>query len=321
MCCKNTTRSNMSKLLSATASAFVPRPATTAATTAPAAASAVAPATSQPADQPRAPVKTAKPAVRKPRPRRRPPAAAAASDKSQPRIVKPVIEQKVDFPKSEIKLQVAKRVPKPHSRLAQEIAEKLTRDEYECAICYERLGRRAKIWSCEKCFMILHLSCVRTWSLSGPNGHDILTRKWLCPGCLHQKEDVPSVYTCFCGNTVDPPFNSYLTPHCCSMTCGKSRAAECPHPCNLPCHPGSCPPCPALGSLKHCPCKAISYRLRCGEEESKPRVCDGPCNALLSCNNHRCPQKARRRAHTLITCARACMPRRCRIHRRPPTDG
>ena len=32
------------------------------------------------------------------------------------------------------------------------------------SICLQRIGRRGKIWSCDRCFIIIHRSCMQNWA-------------------------------------------------------------------------------------------------------------------------------------------------------------
>jgi len=173
------------------------------------------------------------------------------------------------------------------SNLAREIASQLLADTYECSICKDVIGRRGKVWSCPRCFIIIHLSCIQKWAkMKSENDSGFLS--FLCPGCTLEITEKPAQYHCFCSQTVEPNFNAFITPHSCGLTCSRSRGVTCPHPCTLPCHPGPCPPCAALGPLASCPCGRTTFRLRCGEQERKGQTCGSPCSKLLSCGTHKC---------------------------------
>jgi transcriptional repressor NF-X1 len=52
----------------------------------------------------------------------------------------------------------------------------------------------------------------------------------VCPQCRNETKGMPNKYTCFCGNTKDPDYSDYLTPHSCGNVCGKKReGTQCPH--------------------------------------------------------------------------------------------
>lgn len=48
--------------------------------------------------------------------------------------------------------------------LARSISNSLLNNTYECMICYEVVGRRDDVWSCNTCYKVMHLSCVRAWA-------------------------------------------------------------------------------------------------------------------------------------------------------------
>ncbi|KAJ6120443.1 hypothetical protein N7523_004723 [Penicillium sp. IBT 18751x] len=66
----------------------------------------------------------------------------------------------------------AKLPPKSHKvttkstagDIATRIHEDIAHNLYECPICTSELGRRSKVWSCELCWTVFHLSCIKKWS-------------------------------------------------------------------------------------------------------------------------------------------------------------
>ena len=166
------------------------------------------------------------------------------------------------------------------------LTDALTKQTHECMICCDTVRRKHAVWSCQRCFAILHLGCTKTWAKK------VLTTgvSWRCPACQHAYEDVPREYVCFCGNTVDPPINRYLVPHACDQTCKRERdaALHCPHPCLEPCHPGPCAPCTAT-QIAFCYCGKQEYSLRCTDPSRIQGIsCQLVCDKLLSCGVHRC---------------------------------
>lgn len=189
-------------------------------------------------------------------------------------------------------LKNSKKVKKAiegHSQLTSHMITQLMNDSYECIVCNqkslelgfivsfqvccERVGRKANIWNCSKCFRIFHVSCITKWSRSSlREGGNYPTQnkktfsfqfffiplifspgRWLCPGCRAEANSPPES-SCFCSKARNPPFDPYMLPHSCGEECGKLREGNCPHPCVLGCHPGPCPDCSAMGPLKECYC-------------------------------------------------------------------
>jgi hypothetical protein len=142
-----------------------------------------------------------------------------------------------------------------HSTLAKEIATRLLKDSYDCLICTKRVRSRDSIWSCGRCFVILHQHCIQQWFRTkaadgkanpddGDGDGDSAAAqqrqiRWSCPQCNLVHDTPPKPYLCHCGKVQDPPFNGFLAPHSCGSQCGRERGSGCPHPCILICHPGS----------------------------------------------------------------------------------
>ena len=161
------------------------------------------------------------------------------------------------------------------------LTEQLCKGEYECMVCFDRLGKRAVIWNCTNCFAIFHIGCIKKWSNASSEGDS-----WACPGCRYEFKGKVKA-TCFCGKMAKPKYDPFLVPHSCGEVCKRKRGGNCPHKCTQICHPGSCPPCPAMGPKKKCFCSKTVYRLRCGEED-EGKSCGQTCGSLLNCTLHRC---------------------------------
>ena len=167
------------------------------------------------------------------------------------------------------------------------LVNELKSGNYECMICYDKIGKRANIWSCSSCYALFHIGCINKWSHSENNQQESQT--WHCPGCRSENKG-KAKSKCFCGKVVKPKFDAYLTPHSCGDPCHRKReGTSCPHMCTLICHPGPCPPCPAMGKLLHCFCKKSTYRLRCGENDPG-KCCGSICDKTLNCGIHKCKQ-------------------------------
>lgn len=162
----------------------------------------------------------------------------------------------------------------------------------ECLICLTPIYIKSAIWSCERCYIECHLSCMKTWILKQNGIEDPKKAKQLksysfgCPHCayIYNMTGMPKYY-CYCGKTKDPEFNSYLEPHTCDQVCGKKRGDDCPHPCPKKCHKGACPPCNQLTGARPCFCGKTSVNKPCSD---KNRSCGQICEKMLNCKKHFC---------------------------------
>lgn len=150
------------------------------------------------------------------------------------------------------------------------LIDQLKKNKCECMVCYSVIRNDKQIWSCECCFHIFHLSCIKKWALSPAAKIAENSPKWRCPGCQTIFDAVPNKYVCFCGKKTNPekenrPFYQLkLIPHSCNEVCAKSLATsgqleglECKHKCTDICHPGPCHPCEALVN-RTCNCQSFS---------------------------------------------------------------
>lgn len=188
------------------------------------------------------------------------------------------------------------------TELATKIINDLIRSKYDCVVCFAPIKRHVAVWSCNKCYSVFHIFCVKKWSQSStsapPQGKGFDKLQWSCPKCRAPQSGRPESH-CFCGKTRDPAFDPFVIPHSCGEPCKRLRAVSpvadssagtidpCPHPCALLCHPGPCPPCSALGATKRCFCGRTDYRLRCGLPDPG-RSCSQPCRKQRSCTRHSC---------------------------------
>ncbi|XP_071786319.1 NF-X1-type zinc finger protein NFXL1-like [Asterias amurensis] len=164
-----------------------------------------------------------------------------------------------------------------------------------CLVCIGKVKRLDAIWTCSKCYCVLHLPCVQKWAKEGAlqmQNDDTSTKKssvWSCPKCRYEQPifAIPKRYSCFCAKVIDPPFHPWLSPHTCGQTCERPLRPECGHKCLLLCHPGPCPPCPKMvRSACHCQRQQPQPR-RCS---SKTWSCGQTCGKVLSCGQHSCQQ-------------------------------
>lgn len=195
------------------------------------------------------------------------------------------------------------RVPPPKSTatdIATRTHEDIANGIYECAICTSEVTRKSRVWSCKTCWMVFHLSCVKTWSKNessvatqraGSDGDIPMPRQWRCPGCNLPKDAVPSSYHCWCEKELDPRPISGLPPHSCGQSCGRSRLLpkSCPHPCDRTCHAGPCLPCMHKGPTQTCFCGKKSITRRCIDTNYDTGwSCGEICGDLLPCGEHTC---------------------------------
>lgn len=163
----------------------------------------------------------------------------------------------------------------------ERLTEQLNRGQLECLVCCDYIRQNDSTWSCNNCYHVLHLKCIKKWaeSSNGDNG-------WRCPACQNSNDNIPDNYLCFCGKRRDPEWNRHDTAHSCGDICGKLRTKNnCSHKCTLQCHPGSCPTCIAMVTRK-CGCGKISQSLKCSTETQV--ICGDVCGKLLNCSNHYC---------------------------------
>ncbi|KAE8146222.1 hypothetical protein BDV25DRAFT_162931 [Aspergillus avenaceus] len=182
--------------------------------------------------------------------------------------------------------------------IATRIHEDIANTLYECPICTGELGRRSRVWSCELCWTVFHLSCVKKWSKNEgaaaqdasrrQDGEASAPRAWRCPGCNLPHEIFPTGYHCWCEKEVDPRPLPGLPPHSCGQTCARPRKG-CPHPCDATCHAGPCAPCTAMGPTQDCFCGRNSSTTRCQDTDyDNGWSCGEICGDLLPCGEHTC---------------------------------
>ncbi|KAG8442538.1 hypothetical protein GDO86_011368 [Hymenochirus boettgeri] len=178
--------------------------------------------------------------------------------------------------------------PKNKETHTGSLIEQLTAEKYECMVCCEVVRVMAPVWSCQSCYHVFHLNCIKKWARSPASQAEDGNNGWRCPACQNVSSRVPSSYTCFCGKVNNPDWNRNEIPHSCGELCGKKRSGlECPHSCNILCHPGPCPSCPAF-MTKTCECGRTSQSVRCGQTSSLH--CTNVCGTALNCGEHSCTQ-------------------------------
>ncbi|XP_076840931.1 LOW QUALITY PROTEIN: transcriptional repressor NF-X1 [Brachyhypopomus gauderio] len=168
------------------------------------------------------------------------------------------------------------------------LIEQLTEEKYECMVCCDIIRLMAPVWSCQSCFHVFHLNCIKKWARSPSSQAHDSGEGWRCPACQNVTFKAPNSYTCFCGKVTNPEYQRTEIPHSCGDMCGKKRpGGTCSHPCNILCHPGPCPQCPAFIN-RSCVCGRMSKQVRCSQAGALR--CEQVCDALLNCTEHRCAQ-------------------------------
>ncbi|XP_072544158.1 transcriptional repressor NF-X1 [Salminus brasiliensis] len=179
-------------------------------------------------------------------------------------------------------------VPKSKETQTGCLIEQLSEEKYECMVCCDIIRVMAPVWSCQSCFHVFHLNCIKKWARSPASQADDSGEGWRCPACQNVASKVPTSYSCFCGKVTNPEYYHSEIPHSCGDMCGKKRTGgNCNHPCNILCHPGPCPQCPAFVT-KSCICGRTSKQVRCSQTDFLR--CEQVCGALLNCAEHRCTQ-------------------------------
>jgi len=183
--------------------------------------------------------------------------------------------------------------------LREYLKHSLSRECYECMVCFEAIQRSASIWMCNTCFVVLHLACIRKWSKSSKERESNQQRQhasnekqfsWMCPACRKDYTQCSLEYFCFCGKQREPSSEPGIVPHSCGNICGKPLAkngSECPHTCSELCHPGPCPPCSAVKAPKSCRCGKEQIVTRCSEPVPEQGYsCGMTCGKQMKCGHH-----------------------------------
>ncbi|XP_008557896.1 protein shuttle craft [Microplitis demolitor] len=163
----------------------------------------------------------------------------------------------------------------------ESLTEQLNRGKLECLVCCEYIRQNDPIWSCNNCYHVLHLKCIKKWAESSQSESG-----WRCPACQNINLAIPDEYYCFCGKTKDPEWNRRDIAHSCGEICGRTRAKNnCIHKCTLLCHPGSCPLCLTMVK-RFCGCGKTYKSLKCSTDTQLS--CSNICDKLLNCKQHKC---------------------------------
>ena len=55
---------------------------------------------------------------------------------------------------------------------SDQLAQELTAGTYECMVCCDRVRGRDQVWSCEGCYHVFHLKCIKKWASAPMLGTD-----------------------------------------------------------------------------------------------------------------------------------------------------
>ncbi|ODV90541.1 hypothetical protein CANCADRAFT_19649, partial [Tortispora caseinolytica NRRL Y-17796] len=166
----------------------------------------------------------------------------------------------------------------------------IAESDYDCLICYDSVTPRSKVWACDVCSHVFHLSCVQKWASKTIENNSTASNtssKWRCPGCQTVRESVPKLYKCWCGKVTSPHAKSSAIPHSCGKPCGVKHT-ECNHECHILCHPGPHPPCQETGITTRCFCGKRAKQDRCADIDYSGWSCGEICNETMPCGMHVC---------------------------------
>lgn len=159
---------------------------------------------------------------------------------------------------------------------------------YTCLICTSEIDQDCKIWSCDNCYRVYDLPCIKDWAIRG-SSTDKESKRWRCPACNHATDKIPRNFTCWCGSVSNPAPNP-SAPFSCGGPC-KHKYSECIHTCSSECHPGAHPICGALGPLMKCHCGKHENQLPCLVTPYESGwACEDACNIEICDLNHKCKQ-------------------------------
>lgn len=106
------------------------------------------------------------------------------------------------------------------AQIIKDVVDALVSNQVSCAICAERVTKKAHIWSCPQCFKMFHHHCTKKWhsrclennkaASSSSASSSSSADSWRCPTCNFGLMTPPSDYTCFCGKVTDPEVGTYI---------------------------------------------------------------------------------------------------------------
>ncbi|KAI6783784.1 transcriptional repressor NF-X1 [Emericellopsis cladophorae] len=172
------------------------------------------------------------------------------------------------------------------------IQEDIVAGRLSCSICTENVTRRNPVFSCPKCYNVLHWKCVKEWVQYQDDAEKKFQKgiePWRGPCCNSEILGFPKGPTCWCAKEpFKGPSPATLPPHSCGEMCQK-ELPNCDHRCIEQCHAGVCPPCPIVNEISLCHCGAHEERKSCRQTDRNGKwSCGEPCRTLLQCGTHSC---------------------------------
>ncbi|KAK6456856.1 putative transcriptional repressor [Scheffersomyces xylosifermentans] len=169
--------------------------------------------------------------------------------------------------------------------LSSTIIREIQDGTYVCLVCTGEIDSDSKIWSCESCYRVYDLDCIKDWAQRG-SSTDKTSKEWRCPACNVATKKIPSRFTCWCGKVQNP--QPSLIPFSCGNSCN-SKYEGCIHSCSSICHPGAHPMCGAMGPLMKCQCGKEARQLPCLiTPYKKGWECETPCGVTVCDLGHDC---------------------------------
>lgn len=170
--------------------------------------------------------------------------------------------------------------------LASTIVQEIDEGIYVCLVCTFEIDRHSEIWSCQNCYRVYDIDCIRDWAIRGSSTTD--QKQWRCPSCNIEHKKLPSAFTCWCGR-VNNPSSDALIPFSCGNPCNK-KYPHCVHSCSSVCHPGKHPECGAMGPVMNCKCGKHKQQLPCLVTPYKVGwSCGTKCETVVCGFGHTCP--------------------------------
>ncbi|CAK9436454.1 uncharacterized protein LODBEIA_P10120 [Lodderomyces beijingensis] len=187
--------------------------------------------------------------------------------------------------KASSSLGAAASPPRDES-LGATIITEIQQAEYICLVCTGEIDQDSKVWSCQECYRVYDLECIKDWAIRGSSTSKT-NKAWKCPNCKFESKKLPSKFTCWCGKVRNPERN-LLMPFSCGSLCNY-KYLDCIHRCLEPCHPGKHPTCGATGPVMKCQCGKEKRQLPCLiTPYKKGWKCESECNKVLCDLKHKC---------------------------------
>ncbi|KAM0332582.1 hypothetical protein ACHAQA_002866 [Verticillium albo-atrum] len=131
--------------------------------------------------------------------------------------------------------------------LPTRIHQDISNGQYECVICASEVLRPSKIWSCNLCWTVVHLPCVKKWhksQIEKPNPQE------------QEQPDQPKTWRC-------PGY--YDHGWSCRETCGDLLPCG-EHFCEQECHSGLCGSC-TVPMVSRCYCGKVEKEIPCDRRD------------------------------------------------------